>query len=165
MRIVCPECGATYDVPDAALTRPRSVRCAQCGVTWMPAPAGPSSQERIGPAAPGKPADVAMDAPPVMHKTAPEMRPGSASEPPPPEWEAPADRTPGGSRIDRLFGITADEDDTAADSASVLRVAAGWLASLVLLAGIGWAAVTWRHDVVALWPASERLFHVLGYYS
>jgi hypothetical protein len=101
----------------------------------------------------------------VIYKVAPDVSHGSSSELPPPERKAPVGRTPGGSKIDRLFGTTAGQDDATADSADALRVALGWLASLALLAGIGWAAVTWRHDVVALWPPSERLFHVLGFSS
>ena len=36
MRIVCPACTATYDVPEARLAPGRAVRCARCGMDWMP---------------------------------------------------------------------------------------------------------------------------------
>ena len=36
MRIVCPTCEATYNVPDAALSPGRPVRCARCGNNWIP---------------------------------------------------------------------------------------------------------------------------------
>ena len=36
MLILCPSCGATYDVPTSRLRPGRKVRCAQCGTDWVP---------------------------------------------------------------------------------------------------------------------------------
>ena len=37
MRIVCPSCQATYDVPESLMRgAPRRVRCARCGGEWTP---------------------------------------------------------------------------------------------------------------------------------
>lgn len=36
MRIDCPTCAASYDVPDALLVGRKSVRCARCGGQWTP---------------------------------------------------------------------------------------------------------------------------------
>ena len=36
MRIVCPACTATYNVPEVRLAPGRAVRCARCGTDWMP---------------------------------------------------------------------------------------------------------------------------------
>jgi len=39
MRIVCPSCAASYDVPDGLLAGRKAVRCARCGEQWTPPPA------------------------------------------------------------------------------------------------------------------------------
>jgi predicted Zn finger-like uncharacterized protein len=36
MRIVCPSCDATYDVPASRLKPGKMVRCARCGSDWLP---------------------------------------------------------------------------------------------------------------------------------
>ncbi|MEJ0019349.1 MAG: zinc-ribbon domain-containing protein [Acetobacteraceae bacterium] len=36
MRIACPSCSATYDVPDSLVPAGRIVRCARCGSEWTP---------------------------------------------------------------------------------------------------------------------------------
>ena len=36
MRIDCPSCHASYDVPDRLLRSGRTVRCARCGAEWSP---------------------------------------------------------------------------------------------------------------------------------
>ena len=36
MLILCPSCGATYDVPNSRLRPGRKVRCAQCRTDWAP---------------------------------------------------------------------------------------------------------------------------------
>jgi predicted Zn finger-like uncharacterized protein len=36
MRIGCPTCSATYDVPDRLLPPGRVTRCARCGGEWVP---------------------------------------------------------------------------------------------------------------------------------
>src|SRR5580658_4873354 len=38
MRIRCPSCSATYEVADALLEPPRTVRCARCSEEWMAEP-------------------------------------------------------------------------------------------------------------------------------
>ncbi len=36
MRIDCPSCAATYEVPDLRLKPGKPVRCARCGSDWVP---------------------------------------------------------------------------------------------------------------------------------
>jgi predicted Zn finger-like uncharacterized protein len=36
MRLVCPACAATYEVPEQKLRGRTSVRCARCGDSWVP---------------------------------------------------------------------------------------------------------------------------------
>jgi hypothetical protein len=37
MKIVCPSCDATYEVPDIVVTSRRKMRCARCTTDWVPA--------------------------------------------------------------------------------------------------------------------------------
>ncbi|MCX7933366.1 MAG: zinc-ribbon domain-containing protein, partial [Rhodovarius sp.] len=39
MRLACPACAATYEVPDALVGQGRQIRCARCGHVWFAAPA------------------------------------------------------------------------------------------------------------------------------
>ena len=41
-------------------------------------------------------------------------------------------------------------------------VLAGWIVSVAAVLGLGWAAVTFRHDIMHAWPPSERLYSTLG---
>lgn len=42
MRLLCPNCSAVYEVPDAALAgRSRKLQCAQCGTSWRSEPLSP----------------------------------------------------------------------------------------------------------------------------
>jgi hypothetical protein len=45
--------------------------------------------------------------------------------------------------------------------ASALSIFA-WVLTLAVLGGAGYAAITWRTQVVAAWPPSERVFAALG---
>jgi hypothetical protein len=38
----------------------------------------------------------------------------------------------------------------------------GWLLSVVLLAGLGFAAWQWRQPIMAVWPPSERVYRLFG---
>jgi predicted Zn finger-like uncharacterized protein len=53
MQLTCPNCGATYDVPDAALgSAGRKVRCRACDTSWFEAPRrAPVSLSPVTPAA------------------------------------------------------------------------------------------------------------------
>ncbi|MFC3123998.1 zinc-ribbon domain-containing protein [Pseudoroseomonas globiformis] len=44
MRLECPACTATYDVPDSMASSPRELRCALCGHRWRPAAEMPASR-------------------------------------------------------------------------------------------------------------------------
>ncbi|HUB49773.1 MAG TPA: zinc-ribbon domain-containing protein [Acetobacteraceae bacterium] len=41
-------------------------------------------------------------------------------------------------------------------------LAAAWVASVVVLAVLGWGLVAWRGDVMHAWPPSMRLYDLLG---
>src|ERR1700727_2819840 len=50
MRIRCPSCSATYEVADALLENPRTVRCARCAHEWTAEPLS-EDQSQPNPAA------------------------------------------------------------------------------------------------------------------
>jgi predicted Zn finger-like uncharacterized protein len=141
MRISCPQCAADYELPETLfLTGARKVRCVKCGHSWMAsAPtAAPSPTPAPPPDAP-PPDTVAEEAP---ARRASPLRRRPAVEPPVPQPElaiAPPAPPRGGSVL-----------------------AAAWVASIVLLAGCGWAGWEYRADVMAAWPASTRLYQALG---
>jgi hypothetical protein len=37
-----------------------------------------------------------------------------------------------------------------------------WAASLVVLLLLGWGGITWRADLMRVWPPSARLYEALG---
>jgi predicted Zn finger-like uncharacterized protein len=80
MRIVCPHCSTTYEVPDAVFGgRPRKLRCVQCGYQWRSGPPNGAEHHPYPPSAP--------DAPPAPAPTAPAQQ---AQELPQPDETAAA---------------------------------------------------------------------------
>ena len=148
MRIVCPACTATYDVPEARLAPGRAVRCARCGTDWLPldtdAPVLPLPVE----ASPDVPDFPSTFEPPRMFDRPSVSRAPNASKPPSASGPAAAPAPP------PSFAARVRRADTA--------VLAGWVASLALLAALGWGGVKWRNDVMHAWPPSERLYAALG---
>lgn len=80
MRLVCPNCGAQYDVPLEVIPEAgRDVQCSNCGNTWFqrrvqqPAPAAPAAK----PAGP----DSWQQTPPTPQRAAPAPPPAQGVEP------------------------------------------------------------------------------------
>lgn len=81
MRLICPNCGAQYEVPDEVIpVAGRDVQCSNCGHTWFQTREGP--EEPAPPAAEPKPAVAppASDEPPAA-----EGAPEPSAEAPEPE--------------------------------------------------------------------------------
>jgi predicted Zn finger-like uncharacterized protein len=132
MRITCPSCHATYEVPAALLgAEARKVRCARCACEWSPEAMAPP------PAAPEPPAPRPRPEPRVE-------RPLRADPLPPPEREPPPSLR------------------ARSRPAPVLATVAAIAVSVVVLAALGWAAFAWRAEVMHVFPASQRLFAALG---
>ena len=138
MRIACPSCSATYDVPDSLMTAGRVVRCARCGGEWTPV-AGPAVADTPEPE-PEAPAPVEAPAAPL-----PDTAETSPAAPPRPRLSA----------MDRLAAHAVPRQ-----SSSRLRLA--WLGSAAVLVLLGVAAVAWRTEIVAGWPPSARAYAVFG---
>ncbi len=130
MRIVCPSCAATYDVPDERLVPGRAVRCAGCGAGWTP---------RLLQAA--MPVPVLM---PVPEEPEPAILTEAADESAPPDpHPVSLPVSPAGRRLSRA-------------------VAAGWVATVLIVGGAAWAGVTRRDSVMQAWPPTERIYAALG---
>ncbi|WP_165943556.1 zinc-ribbon domain-containing protein [Roseicella aquatilis] len=138
MRIICPTCGAAYEVPDHLAVPGRSLRCRKCGHAWRLPPGEEAPAESEGPAAPPEapraaspPLAAAVPLPPIAA-----MRGAPAMEAPPPQ--APA-----------MEG-----------SEWPLRLA--WAASILAVLGLVLALWVFRVEIVAAWPPAARLYLIFG---
>lgn len=80
MRLICPNCGAQYEVPEQVIPEAgRDVQCSNCGTTWF--------QTRDGPADPDAPSADAV--PPITGETTaePPVAPPPSPEPQPVDVE------------------------------------------------------------------------------
>ena len=151
MRIVCPSCQAAYEVPEKLLgDAPRKVSCARCGNTWVPTPSPPPPVEAAAAPAVEAPASKPHDPP---EPAGPEL----GLPPPPPVLAEPAP-----PMVPRPEQKLVPPSEPRPGRGRVLLAALAWVASLALLVGAGWAAVTWRAEIMALWAPSRRVFALLG---
>ena len=126
MRIVCPSCAATYEVPDVRLVPGRAVRCSACAAGWTPRPLQTGSR--------AVPAD---DLPEPLPEPEPEVARSSIVPPVP---AAVPSASPWIARV----------------------VAAGWVATVLILGGAAWAGIARRDSVMQAWPPTERLYAAIG---
>jgi len=139
--IICPECAATYQVPDAALGAGRKVRCAACKTLWL-----------------ARPSASAMAAGPAVEAEAIIATPDEAVAPPPPAPVAapPASKPPAprGSRQRPWHQrIAAPSRPRAARGPMLAALAFG----LVVVAAVGLRATIVHHV-----PETGRVFAALG---
>jgi predicted Zn finger-like uncharacterized protein len=143
MRIQCPSCSATYEVPDTLIDRPRTVRCAKCAHNWIataiveevtaePAEVVSAEPSSPLPELPGR--DLVLEPEASFGGT-----PLSAIE----RLSAPIDLSPGIRRHDRIL-------------------TAAWAFSFAALAALGVAGYTKRDTLMREWPASKRVYATLG---
>ena len=143
MRIVCPSCQATYEVPDSLLAGGKTVRCARCGTEWAPLAEAAASSPAPPPPAPPEPPPAA--APEDHARVEPRLsgyRPRNID-----------------SADDSRLPPRDDEIELAPRRGGALL---GWLISLAILALLIWAAFAFRSQVMGAWPPSARLYAVLG---
>jgi predicted Zn finger-like uncharacterized protein len=148
MRIVCPSCDATYDVPDAMLAGgARKVRCVRCGNEWVP------TAVTVAP--------LAFEEP---QAETPAYRPPPSPEPPPLEPLARVEPRlhPLRPRHDTAREMTEPVLEEAPPPRAGAAAMVAWGVSLAVLLALGVAAVQWRAELMAAWPPSERLFAALG---
>jgi len=135
MRIVCPSCGAAYEVPESRLGAGKPVRCSRCGETWAPVEPPP-------------PAPPEPERPRLEERLAPETSAILAPEPAPVVAPVAERSTPPPSGREGERGGPG------------LKVA--WALSFAVLAAAAWGAYDRREDVMRAWPASERAYAALG---
>lgn len=75
MRLTCPDCGAQYKVPEAAIPEAgRDVQCSACGATWVqPHPAAALAAEENAPAEPGAASGPPPTPEPAQRRLDPEV--------------------------------------------------------------------------------------------
>lgn len=172
MRIVCPSCDAAYEVPESLLgDDAQVVRCARCGGEWTPErtqsdpvpgliPPAPASAPTSG-FEPDRQVEVAVRPDGVSDDAArPAVQPRAA-----------------GGLSERLAArqrrVEPREPELPSDAFGSLRVsllsrrmqlfsAAAWLASLTVLVAAAGTLYVRRPEIQAIWPASERLYRLLG---
>ncbi len=169
MRITCPACNASYDVPDAMLGVGRSVRCARCLREWQPQPAPVSADEPASPApAPDAPAfGTPASGTPAFEPPAFETDGFVLPEPERPRFTAedldrsPAPRPSGDAHAWRDVLLAQNGRPEPAETGR-RDGWVGWLASLVLLLALAGAAIAGRGAVQRAWPPSTRVYAALG---
>jgi predicted Zn finger-like uncharacterized protein len=146
MRIRCPSCSATYEVADALLARPRTVRCAKCAHDWM--------------------------AEPVEDDPLPEDQPEAAEEALPPEAAVPVPvaraRVPepapvfGDTPLSAIERLAVPGEPPAGQRRRDRLLTTAWGLSFAALAATGVVAYTERNLLMRHWPASQRVYATLG---
>jgi predicted Zn finger-like uncharacterized protein len=151
MRLSCPECDAGYELPETMfLTGPRMVRCVRCSHAWLAGkveasavPEAPPAQADPAPA--GTEAEAEAEAGPARRQSPLRRR---AATPAPQEAApiAPFD-----------MGL-----DPPTRPRTGMWVLAGWVFTFVFLGAAGTGCWLYQDDIIQAWPASARLYEVLG---
>jgi len=140
MILTCPSCRTRYRADPANFAAPgRNVRCAKCGHIWFQTAPEPEPEAVSSP---------------VLSITA--QRPASGDAP-----------TLGDLVTERKFGGgtgpgSAGENSRPAVRSRMMLRAGGIILLLIILAGIGWAAIHYRQGIVRLWPESSRAYGAIG---
>lgn len=136
MRVACPACDATYEVPDHLIGAGRRLRCAKCGHEWLvQAPGAPKGAAPPAPSVAEPPPAPARDRSPAHPAL---RRPPQVIEPPLPQF---GDTVPQRPRIALWLG---------------------WIASILVLLLLAASVLMFRADIVAAWPPAERFYAALG---
>ncbi len=159
MRITCPECGASYDVPDTLLLAGRPVRCARCSGEWVPlAEPVPEAAEAVVTADAGA-ANAAVPIGPVPEPAWPIQPVGEATLAVPPAAEP-------GPRLVTMSPPAWRSPPTSVPSSRPRRgqrlALTGWVATALVLAAALWGAYAARGPIMRAWPPSQRVYAPLG---
>lgn len=134
MRVACPSCSTSYEIPADRLAAGKSVRCARCGASWAPIPLEVGADET--------PTEPHIEPAPDPNQIGPNQsgpNPVQAEPPQPMAMESAAPARPS-SRL----------------------LLAAWIGSgIVLIVAVG-AIVVWRNDLTRFWPPLGQLYKVFG---
>lgn len=186
MIIACPACATRFRVDDAALAgaAERRLRCAQCGNVWgYSAPADPPilAPAELGdtpgasvaptlyvePRIEAEPVEPRLDtAVPPAAEPLPEPRfepfAGPAAEPPAePRFEVPAADTPAAESGPAAEPRPSLATEPPAPPARHYWPAVAALAFIAIFAAIVAAGLLARDRIVAMWPATDRVYAAL----
>ena len=155
MQIVCPACEAAYEVPPSLLKPGQTVRCARCAREWVCPPAAPEAPVAAT-------VDAAADPEPAAAPPEPEgVRPAPPPSPPPePKVVRPASPPPPEPKVVRPAPPPPMARFPTPRPNVVLRLA--WVASVVAVLLLGWAAYAERSAIMQAWPPSIRLYAAMG---
>lgn len=149
MRIVCPACEATYEVPDRLIGSGRNLRCKACGHHWHVAPPAPeAAPEDAQTAAPAR-------EPPGREPLGPVADQPPAAPPEPPPVGTPA--APGQGALP-----AAGPPALLLALRSGLVLQAAWAVSLLVVGITLLALWQYRAEIAEAWPPATRLFHLVG---
>ncbi len=160
MIITCPECATQFFVPDDKIgPNGRKVRCARCAHSWRQEPA-PPPRERA-------------PKPEIDDDDDPFATPAYDEEPLGEDLEVDdldgADDLDDEDDVAEMAGKLAGEDDDEADDEDDLEDEEparrrggwlGWVALLLVLVGLGAAAVVLRQQIVDFWPPAARAYQM-----
>ncbi len=187
MILTCPACATRYEVDGSKFpSEGRTVRCAKCGHTWhqMPDP-DPDAELFVEEPPPSEPAPESEDVSEAEAEGAVETAALAEAEPaaePPAETfyraddqddgaaaatEAPSEpvlrREPESADGFSAAPPLAETEKRRVPVMAIAGVGLGWLALVGVVLAIGWAALTYREQVVAGWPQSASLYAKLGF--
>ncbi len=160
MDIACPNCTATYRVPDTLLASGKPLRCAACGHEWVPeappaAEPEPSTPEGAMPAFPAAASmESAMDSGEVRPETAlPEPRRANPGVPPPLQRRGPPHHGKG----------PLPEVRAAPRREALLPIA--WLVSVIMVVLMVLGLLLFREEIAQAWPPFARVAGLMGGFS
>lgn len=163
MDIACPNCAATYRVPDSLLAHGKALRCAACGEEWVPEmPTAqsppPALAEPVAEQPPPEPAQTEVKPAPPM--PAPPMPAPPIPAPPTPAPLRPAPpTTPPPLTNRRTLG---SRPAPAARPRPGRVLALAWLASVACVVLALVALVMFGDAIAAAWPPFARVTALIG---
>lgn len=170
MDIGCPNCAATYRVPDALLASGKPLRCVACGHAWIPAmpEREPAPEPALDPepesepwvenaaASPAEPPSAVVAPAPPSLATAP--APSSPARPLTPTNVVPPPLQRRGPPHHPAL--------RAASAAATARrgrfLPAAWLASVLLVVLVLLGLVLYRTQLAGAWPPFARVAGLIG---
>nr|WP_321983692.1 zinc-ribbon domain-containing protein [uncultured Lichenicoccus sp.] len=177
IRITCPDCAATYDVPETHARAGRRVRCAGCGTQWLAFDGHPVEASTAAAPGPVEPEALtgsrsiaaslkqhSLPAPPVeadLPDAAPEIADPTDADADDADW-ADAELPDFGLPVHDPVAHSAVVPPAVVPAPRETRWRAAWAASLLLLLAIGFGGVHWREPIMLGWPPSTRLYSALG---
>ncbi|MCS6921933.1 MAG: zinc-ribbon domain-containing protein [Elioraea sp.] len=163
-RIACPNCAARYEIAAEVLAPAgKKVRCVRCGHVWLATPESETRASASSDTPPWpEPRQVRVREPEEEPAADPERAAAGAAAAPP---TAPLPPAPPIARL-RAGAVEGEPAGRARPAAAGDRgttaLVAAWALSLAVLALAAWGAIAYRAEVIDAWPASQRLYALLG---